>query len=31
VVDAMRLGGTAERPLALSAINRYLRRRGTAG
>jgi predicted transcriptional regulator of viral defense system len=31
VVDEMRLGGTARRPTALSALNRFLRRRGTAG
>jgi predicted transcriptional regulator of viral defense system len=31
VVDAMRLGGTAGRPLALSALNRYLRRYGQGG
>lgn len=31
VVDEMRLGGTAGRPTALSALNRFLRRRGSAG
>jgi predicted transcriptional regulator of viral defense system len=31
VVDAMRLGGTAGRSLALSALNRYLRRTGQQG
>ncbi|MDT0379630.1 type IV toxin-antitoxin system AbiEi family antitoxin domain-containing protein [Streptomyces sp. DSM 42041] len=31
VVDAMRLGGAAGRPLALSALNRYLRRYGQGG
>ncbi|CAG7631326.1 type IV toxin-antitoxin system AbiEi family antitoxin domain-containing protein [Actinacidiphila bryophytorum] len=31
VVDAMRLGGTAGRPLALGALNRYLRRYGQGG
>jgi predicted transcriptional regulator of viral defense system len=31
VVDAMRLGGAARRSLALSALNRYLRRRGQQG
>lgn len=31
VVDAMRLGGTAGRPLALGALNRYLRRHGQSG
>jgi len=31
VVDAMRLGGTQGRSLALSALNRYLRRTGQQG
>jgi predicted transcriptional regulator of viral defense system len=31
VVDAMRLGGTAGRSLALAALNRYLRRYGQHG
>lgn len=31
VVDAMRLGGTQGRSLALSALNRYLRRAGQQG
>lgn len=31
VVDAMRLGGAAGRGLALSALNRYLRRHGQQG
>jgi predicted transcriptional regulator of viral defense system len=31
VVDAMRLGGTAGRGLALSALNRYLHRHGQQG
>jgi predicted transcriptional regulator of viral defense system len=31
VVDAMRLGGTAGRGLALSALNQYLRRHGQQG
>ena len=31
VVDAMRLDGAAGRSLALSALNRYLRRRGQQG
>jgi predicted transcriptional regulator of viral defense system len=31
VVDAMRLGGTEGRSLALSALNRYLRRTGQQG
>lgn len=31
VVDAMRLGGAAGRSLALSALNRYLRRHGQQG
>jgi predicted transcriptional regulator of viral defense system len=31
VVDAMRLGGAAGRGLALSALNRYLRRNGRQG
>jgi hypothetical protein len=31
VVDAMRLGGTQGRGLALSALNRYLRRNGQQG
>ena len=31
VVDAMRLGGAAGRGLALSALNRYLRRNGQQG
>lgn len=31
VVDAMRLGGAAGRPLALGALNRYLRRYGQSG
>lgn len=31
VVDAMRLGGAAGRPLALAALNRYLRRYGQSG
>jgi predicted transcriptional regulator of viral defense system len=31
IVDAMRLGGTAGRSLALSALNRYLRRTGQQG
>ena len=31
VVDAVRLGGTAGRGLALSALNRYLRRQGQQG
>lgn len=31
VVDAMRLGGTQGRSLALSALNRYLRRTGQRG
>jgi predicted transcriptional regulator of viral defense system len=30
-VDALRLGGSANRPLALSALNRYLRRYGAGG
>jgi hypothetical protein len=30
-VDALRLGGAANRTLALSAINRYLRRYGMSG
>lgn len=31
IVDEMRLGGAAGRPTALSALNRFLRRSGTAG
>jgi predicted transcriptional regulator of viral defense system len=31
VVDALRLGGAAGRPLALHALNRYLRRSGQSG
>ncbi|MFG1806466.1 hypothetical protein [Streptomyces sp. NPDC049040] len=31
VVDAMRLGGTANGPLALGALNRYLHRYGQSG